>query len=136
MSYGVSAALQTAVFQTLSGNVPLGSIVGSAIYDAIPSGTLPPIYVALGEETARDRSDKTGSGAEHLITVSVVTDTSGFQQAKQAAAAISDALHQVDLTLSRGNLVGLSFSKAAARREGTGALRRIDLTFRARVQDN
>lgn len=136
MSYGVSAALQTAVFQVLSSDAPLGAIIGSAIYDAIPAGTLPPIYVALGEESARDRSDKTGRGAEHLITISVVTDTSGFQQAKQAATAISDALHQVDLTLSRGDLVGMNFFKAAARREGTGALRRIDLTFRARVQDN
>lgn len=135
MSYGVSAALQAAVYARLQANSALGAIVGGNIYDALPTGAVPPIYVALGPEKARDASDTGGNGAWHEFIVSVVTANAGFQTAKEAAAAISDALHGADLTLSRGVLVGLWFQKAKAGRESRG-LRRIDLSFRARVEDN
>lgn len=135
MSYAMSAALQEAVYTALSGDAALGALVGAAIYDAVPSGTLPPVYVTLGQEVVKDRSDKTGDGALHEFTVAVVTENAGFQQAKEAAAAVSDVLHGGALTLSRGRLVGMSFLKATAKREGTGSIRRIDLKFRARVED-
>ena len=62
-------------------------------------------------------------------------ENAGFLSAKEAAAAVSDALHDADLTLGRGRLVGLWFHKAKASLAGEGR-RRIDLTFRARVEDN
>ena len=84
----------------------------------------------------RDRSDVTGHGAIHRFRVSVVTEASGYAGAKAVAAAISDTLVDADLTLSRGRLVGLWFERATARRSGTaGSARRIDLRFRARVED-
>lgn len=136
MSYGVSAALQTAIYQALVADGPLGALVGVNIFDAVPAGIVPSLYVALGPEIARDRSDKTGGGAEHQFTVSVVTDSAGFSTAKQAAAAVSDALVDADLAMSRGVLVSLNFYRAKAVRAGTADARRIDLTFRARVQDD
>jgi len=136
MSYGVSAALQQAVYQRLASDTSLGSLVGAAIYDTIPSGMLPDIYVSLGPEQVRDRSDRTGSGATHIFVVSVITTLAGFSVAKAVGAAISDALHRADLTLSRGSLVGMSFLRADAKRVGTGDTRRIDLKFRARVDDS
>ena len=136
MSYGVALALQTAVFQRLTAHAPLTALVGSAIFDAPPTGILPAIYVALGPETARDRSDKTGRGAEHEFTISVVTEASGFATAKAAAAAVSDALVDAPLTLARGSLVALNFTRAVAARIGAGDQRQVDLIFRARVEDN
>ena len=136
MSYGVSAALQAAVYQHLTADAALAGLVGSAIYDALPSGTLPTTYVTLGPESVREKSDKTGQGALHSFTVSVVTDSAGFQAAKDVAAAISDALVDADLALTRGSLVYLTFDRAVAKLEGTGTQRRIDLRFRARVEDN
>ena len=109
--------------------------MGTAIYDAVPSGSLPPMYVTLGAGEARDQSDVSGGGASHSLIVSVVTDSAGFHAAKEVAAAISDALVDAPLTLTRGQLVNLKFFKAQARREGTGGIRRVDLTFRARVDD-
>ena len=135
MSYAVAAALQEAVYQRLAGDAALGALVGGAIYDALPGGPLPDTYVTLGPEDARARGDGTGDGAWHRLTVSVVTTATGFHGAKQVAAAISDALSAEGLSLSRGRLAGLQFYRARARREGTGAVRRIDLTFRARVDD-
>ncbi len=135
MSYATSAALQAAVFQHLSNDASLAALVGTAIYDAVPVGTPPATYVTLGPEDARDQSDGTGAGALHNLEISVMTDGSGFSAAKQVAAAISDALHNTDLTLTRGQLIDLSFYRAKAKLEGTGDMRRIDLTFRARVDD-
>lgn len=135
MSYAIASALQAAVFARLQGDAALSAIVDTEIYDALPTGALPPIYVALGPEAAKDAGSVDGAGAWHRFVVSVVTSKSGFQTAKEAAAAISDALHGADLSLSRGSLVGLWFEKAKAARERRG-LRRVDLTFRARVEDN
>lgn len=136
MSYGVSAALQTAVYQALVNDMTLTGLVGSAIYDAAPSGTIPSLYVSLGPEDVTDASDKSGHGARHVFTVSVVSDSAGFLTAKQVAASISDVLTDADLTLTRGSLVGLWFLSAKARRVQDSDVRRIDLKFRARVEDN
>lgn len=136
MSYGVASALQTAVYGQLTADPDLTALVGTAIYDALPSGTLPALYVVLGSEDVRDASDKTGGGALHEFTVTVVTETAGFSTAKVAAAAVSDALVDADLTLTRGTLVSLNFYKAKAARVGTGDVRQINLIFRARVADD
>lgn len=134
MTYAISQPLQAALFQRLMADAPLAALAGEHIYDALPPGTLPPLYVALGPETARDRSDQTGRGAEHDVTVSVVTDAAGFAQAKAAAAAVSDALLHAALPLSRGHLVSIRFLRAQAARRGD--TRQIDLIFRARVEDD
>lgn len=135
MSYAMSAALQEAVFTALTGNAALAALVGTAIYDAPPSGSLPVTYVALGPEEVRDRSDVTGAGAEHDLTVSVISSEAGFRTAKRSAAAISDVLNGAGLTMSRGTLVSLVFLKARAVRADKAGLRRIDLIFRARVAE-
>lgn len=130
MSYGAAPALQTAVFQQLSG---WPTLTGVAIYDAVPpavTGT----FVLIGPEEVRDQSDKTGAGAEHQMVISVITDATGFLSIKTIAADISDALINAPLTLSAGQLVSFLFLRASARRIEEGETRRIDLTFRARVQ--
>lgn len=135
MSYGVSAALQSAVFGALTGAVAVTDLVGSDIYDAMPTGTVPSLYVSIGAETARAANDKTGDGAVHDIRIAVVTDVQGFAAAKAVAIAISDTLHDADLTLSRGQLIYLNFDRAVADRSDGGAGRTITLRFRARVED-
>ncbi len=137
MSYGVSAALQAAVFQRLSGDRRIISLIGSAVFDAVPAGVVPQTYVTLGPEEVRDASDRSGAGAVHRFTVSVVSEAAGFGAAKTLAGAVCDALEGAALTLDRGHLVGLWFERASARRTGTGgAIRQIDLRFRARVEDD
>ena len=136
MSYGMASALQLAVFQHLSVDPTLVGLVGANIFDAVPSGTLPSLYVSLGSEDVKDASDKSGGGAAHEFTVSVVTDAAGFLSAKDAAVAISDALVGANLTLSRGRLVSLNFLKAKALRVLSDDVRRIDLCFRARLEDD
>ena len=135
MSYGAAAALQAAVYQRLMADTALDALVGSAIYDALPPGTALGTYVSLGPEVVRDASSQTERGAVHEFSVSVVTDAAGFQNAKAVAAAVSDALTGATLVLARGHLVGLWFLRARARRVEEADVRRIDLFFRARIQD-
>jgi hypothetical protein len=133
MSYALAGPLQAAVFARLSSDAALGDLTGGNIFDAAPPGQLPPVYVSLGPEEARDRSDKTGQGAVHRFTISVISERGGFADAKAAAAAIETALTASPLALSQGRVVDLRFERAQARRERDGVRRRIDIRFRARV---
>lgn len=130
MSYGAAAALQSAIFARLTG---WAGLTGISVVDELPSGGGKGTFVLLGPETALDRGDATGRAAEHQVQVSVISDAKGFLAAKSAAAAVSAALIDAPLTLAAGHLVGIQFLKAVAKRLDEGNVRRIDLTFRARV---
>ena len=136
MSYAVSAALQEAIFDALIADTELDGLVGGAIFDAEPQGSLPSLYVTLGPETVRPRSDGTAGGAIHDFVISVVTEASGFSGAKIVAGRVSDILIDARLPLTRGTLIGCRLRKAKAARDDAGTRRRIDLTFSARVDDN
>lgn len=135
MSYGAAAALQAAIYQRLTADTVLDGLVNGAIHDAVPPGNPVGTYVSIGPEVVKDASSQTERGAEHEFSVSVVTDAQGFQNAKAIAAAVSDALTGATLVLARGHLVGLWFLRARARRVEDADVRRIDLFFRARIQD-
>jgi hypothetical protein len=128
MSYGAAAALQAAVYAHLA------AVPGLVVFDAVPAGAAPETYVLIGPEEVRDASDRAGAGAEHRLGISVVSRAPGFAPAKAAAGAVTDALEGAALGLARGRLVGLWFQQATARRLDNGATRRVDLTFRARVE--
>ena len=130
MSYGSAAALQAAIYARL---VAAGPLAGVPVYDAVPPGAGAGTFVLIGPEDVIDRSDKTGGGAEHRFSVAVISDATGFQAAKAVAVAVSDALVDAPLVLARGRLVGLHFVRGVAMRLDEGDVRRIDLTFRARV---
>lgn len=130
-AYAHSAALQVAIYEHLSTD----PAIAAPVYDAQPSGTVPPLYVALGPEQVSDVSDGSGAGTRHDFTVSVVTSQPGFAAAKTMAAHVSQALAAPDITLSSGHLTGIWFRKARAYRDMKSTARRVDLTFRARIDD-
>ena len=130
MSYSAAASLQSAIFARLTG---WATLAGVSVVDAMPPGSGRGTFVLLGPETANDQSDKTARGAEHLLQVSIISDAQGFMAAKTVAGHVSDALVGASLTLATGVLVGTSFVRATARRLNSGDSRRIDLTFRARI---
>ncbi|MDW3221786.1 MAG: DUF3168 domain-containing protein [Paracoccaceae bacterium] len=135
MSYALSGVLQTAIYDALVTDATLSALVGTDVYDAVPTGNLPDTYVRLGGEQVRDASDQTGNGALHTLDISVFTSQPGFSGAKAVATAVSDALQDADLSLSRGRLVYLRFQRAEARRVDKNAVREIRMRFRARVED-
>ena len=136
MSYGSSVALQTAVYGRLTSDAGLVALVGAAIYDSVPAGSLPESYVSLGVEEARARRDTTGSIAEHDFVLSVVSSAAGFAKAKAVAAAATAALEISGIVLEEGRLMDLRFVSARARRVRDADVRRIELRFRARIDAN
>lgn len=136
MSYVSAASLQEAIYASLRGDTDIAAVVGDNIFDAVPAGDLPQTYILIGPEIVRDRSDSTGAGSEHRFDVSVVTETSGFGAAKALAGLVDTVLTNTPLVLGAGHLVGLWFDRATARRTGkAGRIRRIDLRFRARIDN-
>ncbi|MFN3646842.1 MAG: DUF3168 domain-containing protein [Gemmobacter sp.] len=131
MSYAAAAALQAALHERLT-QAP--ALAGVPVLDAVPGGQAPATYVLIGPEEVRDASDKSGPGAEHRLVVSVVSRAAGFAAAKGIAVAVTDVLSGPVPALARGRLAGLWFVQAEARRLDNGATRRVDLTFRARVE--
>lgn len=137
MSYALSGPLQSAIYNLLMSDTEVTALIGTSIFDALPAGARPETYITMGEEEVRDQSDSSGSGALHRFEISVVTETAGYAQIKLIAAAVSDAVLGSDLNLSRGRVVNMSFERASARRSGkAGRMRRVDLRFRARVEDS
>jgi hypothetical protein len=126
--------LQSALFTLLTGDATLAGLVPGGIYDAPPPGTPQGTYVLIGEGEALDRSDVTGPGAEHRVTLSVVSDATGFLTAKQAAARLSELLPGATPALAVGRIVAIWFHTARARRIEGAAVRRIDLVFRVRIE--
>lgn len=138
MSYRFAPALQQAVFAHLTADPDVTALAGGNVFDMPPAGPVPLTYVSLGSEEVADRSDQSARGAEHRLVVSVVTQEAGFLAAKQLAAAVTGALDGAApvLALAQGHLVSLRFDRARARRIDQGLGRQVDLTFRARVDDN
>ncbi len=129
MSYR-GAMLQAALFDWLTGQPDL---TGVPVVDALPTGQAPLTYVLIGPEEVRDASDKTGHGAEHRVTVSVISEAAGFLSAKILAESLGAALDGAELPLSEGRVVSVRFQRAVARRLESGTARRIDLTYHIRV---
>lgn len=137
MSYAQSAALQEAVFTTLSGDAALAVLV-EGIFDAPPAGTgVPPsgTYITLGDEVAKDRSSGSHKGTTLDFEVNVHSSFAGFSAAKEVAGHVVDALAWADMPLNRGSLVNLKFLKSRARRGAAPETRRIALIFRAILDD-
>ena len=134
MTYALGAALQTALYERLTADAELSAMVDGAVFDTVPEAA-PDLFVALGPERAIGFSDVSGDGAIHEFRVSVVTTRGGYYAAKKVAARISDLLVDGDLPLSRGRIVSLRFVRADAKRDEGEGTRRIDLRFRARIDD-
>ncbi|WP_299818573.1 DUF3168 domain-containing protein [uncultured Jannaschia sp.] len=134
MTYAISEALQLAVYQNLATNPVIAQLTGGAIFDSVPDPA-PDLFIAMGPEKVRSRADSYGASVIHEFRVSIVTRRQGFRAAKAMAAKVSDSLIEAEFSLSRGTLVSLSFLRAEAKRDEGEGTRRIDLWFRARLDD-
>lgn len=136
MSFSNSADLQSAIYTKLSADTEISSLVGEHIYDAMPSGELPELFISLGAEVMHDKSDLTGSGTDHDLTLSVITSKAGFLPAKTLATAVGRSLLEPYPQLEQGRIVFFNFVRATARRDTDSQTRRIDMLFKARVTED
>jgi hypothetical protein len=131
MSYAAGASLQMAIFARLQAAAGLAGVM---VCDGAPLPPVPERYVLIGPEEVTDASDRSGGGAEHRVMVSVISDADGFLSAKEMAAEVDTALDAASLPLSEGRVVSVRFLRAVARRLDGGQMRRIDLSYRIRIE--
>ncbi|AEM40495.1 DUF3168 domain-containing protein [Ketogulonicigenium vulgare] len=124
-----SLALQQALYTRLT-----AALDGVDIYDALPSGPVPALYVALGPEEVEDLSTHEGALTIHEVKISVIATGGGFGSAKTITTAITEAL-AAPLTLPSFTASPAQFLRASAKgTSASGAERRIDLFFRIRIE--
>ena len=138
MTYALAWPLQEAIFSAICDDGACAAWFGHRVYDAPPPliGEAAPVglYLTLGDEEATDWSTASGAGAVHVVTLSVHAPRRGFGEAKQAAAAVCDALLS-GMSPARGRVANVRFVDARTARETGDALRRIDLRFRIALED-
>ncbi|MCB1366823.1 MAG: DUF3168 domain-containing protein [Rhodobacteraceae bacterium] len=135
MSYAVTQALQAALFDLVANDPGVQGLIGAGVFDAPPSGVVPETYLVIGEEDVRVQTDTSGAVMQHDLHINIFSGAAGFARAKAVAVAVSDALQDAAPVLTRGRLVGLEFRRARARRGSRAGSRRIELIYRARVED-
>lgn len=133
MSYASAQTLQGALYTTLLAAPSITDRVGTAVFDTVPHGSVPPLYVTLGQEDALARGDGTGVLTRYRVSLAVVSEAAGFAEAKALAGAIGDVLDGATLDLAPEALLSLRFERAQARRTDRNRRRRIDLRFTALV---
>ena len=139
MTYAISWSLQQGIYAMVCNDPDCASSLGNRVFDAAPlqaEGGIPDeVYMTFGDEEVQDWSSGSTNGAIHTISISVHAPRHGFSDAKQAAAAISDAILSGAIPLARGAVVNVRFVDARTVRQEADAFRRIDLRFRITVQD-
>jgi len=140
MTYAISWPLQEGIYSLVCSDPACLSTVGTRVFDAVPleadNSTPEDVYMTFGDEDVQDWSSGSTNGAIHTVTVSVHAPRHGYSDAKQAAAAISDAILSGALSLTRGTVINVRFIDGRTIRQEADGIRRIDLRFRITVQDS
>ncbi len=139
MTYALSWPLQEGIFSAICADGACVGFFDHRVFDGPApfqgEAEAEGLFLTLGDEQARDWSTTSDSGAEHIVVLTVHAPRRSFGEAKQAAAAVSDALLAAPLTLSRGRVVNARFAEARTRRLERDALRQVEMRFRFVVED-
>ncbi len=139
MTYALAWPLQEGIFGAICADEVCADFFDHRVFDGPApfqgEAEVEGLFLTLGDEQVRDWSTGSESGAEHVVTLTVHAPRRSFGEAKQAAAAVSDALLTDPVILSRGRVVNARFTEARTRRLERDALRQIEMRFRFVVED-
>ncbi len=134
MPVSPAIALRKALLSYLATQAPILSGLGGArVYDEVPRGVQPP-YLLLGDVQMRDWSTSLSRGAEHFLTLSVLSSSHGVREALDIAQRLIDALDEAPLTLQGHALIDLRFLALETKRTQDGRFARASLRFRAATE--
>lgn len=115
-----SLALQQSVFQALTGDAALLSLLGGArVYDDVPVRAEFP-FVTFAQTSERDWSTGTEAGEEHIFTLHIWSRAHGRKETQEIIGALREVLHDQSLSLTGYRLVNLRHETSDSRREGDG----------------
>ena len=114
-------ALQTAIYERLSGDAPLGALI-TGVFDEVPEGQAAP-YVVIGEVTEVPSEAHDRSGIDASLVLNIWSRYRGYKQAAQILREVDRLLHRQTLTVS-------GFTKVSVAQEMHQFLRDPDPTLR------
>ena len=98
-----SKNLQIAIFNILSGDSTLDTLIGNnRIYDEVPQGSAYP-YVEIGDETTIDNGTKDKDGQEFTQTIHIWSRYRGSKETKEIAERIYTLLHNSAISVTGGS---------------------------------
>ena len=126
-----SSELQKTIFETLTGDRSLTSLLGGPkVFDRRPERIAFP-YLTLGRTAVVDWSTGTEDGSEHILTLHVWAKGGGKQETYEIMDKVSVRLNGANLPLEGHHLVNLQLQFAEARQETDSATYHGILRFRA-----
>ncbi|MFV0244906.1 MAG: DUF3168 domain-containing protein [Qingshengfaniella sp.] len=136
MSYRDAGDLQAAIHARLTGDTALMALVAGAVFDAVPEGRAPDVYLALGAEEVTETRDHDGAIMRHRIDLSAIGKAESFAQVKAVAAAAEAALRAAPLTAPGLNIMDMWLERVRATRGKHPARRRIDMRITVLLDQN
>jgi len=109
-----AAELQKAIFEALSANAMLVSLVGERILDHAPANVAFP-YITFGRSTVYDWSTGTEDGSEQLFTLHVWSKAKGKREVLAMIELARATLHDQPLELETHRLVNIRVEFSEAR---------------------
>ena len=109
-----AAELQKAIFEALSANAALVSLVGDRILDHAPANVGFP-YITFGRSTVYDWSTGTEDGAEQLFTLHAWSKAKGKREVLAMIELARETLHDAPLDLETHRLVNIRVEFSEAR---------------------
>lgn len=125
-----SLSLQKAIVAALKADAGVSALVGSNVFDTVPSSDPFP-RITLGEDQVITERADCYIGEEIFVTIHAWSRKPGFPEVKQIAGAVRLALHEAELSLDDCRLVDLSSEDVRFMREQDGVTSHAVITFRA-----
>jgi hypothetical protein len=125
-------ALRAALQTRLAADAALTALIGPGrVHDEAPRAARG-VYVVHGEADARDWSTGSDKGCEQDVSLVVwAGESASTKQALQAAACVTAALDEADLTLSGHRLINLRWQASRLARDPRTGLASVTIRLRA-----
>jgi len=101
MAIDTNLAIQTKIYEALTGDATLMSDVGNRIYDEIPSGLGADNYprIEIGDMDSDENNTKTTNGWDVEVEIHVWSKYDGNKEIQQIMRQIHDLLHRQEATV-------------------------------------
>ncbi len=128
--------LQSRVYETLTANQDLTTILGGPqIFDDVPGNSKPP-YITFGNAAHFDWSTGTETGMEHLLSIEVWSKVDGRKEVLEIAQTAEDALATMSPQLQESYLINFRHESTEVERNVKTGLFRARINYRAVTEPN
>lgn len=131
----ISVALQTAVYEALSNDEAVQSLVGDQVFDGVPTKAGFPRITFGPTDTQHNDLVEISARTETLQLDVWSRDKGRLRECKSICDAVRSALHLADLSISEGALVSVQVESLRVFRDKDGKTAHGVVTVRAELEE-